>query len=153
MNTYIILKYIHILCAVAALGSNITYALWFAQARKNPGALAFTLQSVKIMDDWFATPAYILLFPTGWWLSSLAGWSLSTPWILSALMLYAALSVIGLGIYTPTLNKQIAIVESAGMITPEFKNNFLRLNTIGIALNLLVLVIIYLMVAKPALWS
>jgi uncharacterized membrane protein len=153
MPLYIILKYIHILSAIAALGVNLTYAVWFARARNKPETLSFTLQTIKIIDDWIATPAYVLLLPSGWWLTSLAGWPLTTPWILSSLILYTVLSIIGLGIYTPTLNKQIVIAESLGPDAPEYKRVSQSSNTTSTGLNLLALVIIFLMVAKPALWS
>jgi uncharacterized membrane protein len=153
MTTYTILKYIHIISAIVALGINLTYPLWFSQAKKKPDALAFILHTVKIIDDWIAVPAYVLLFPSGWWLASLAGWSLTTPWILTALILYIVLPVVGLGIFTPTLKKQIAIAESLGANAPEYKNIAFRSNAISIALNIIVLIIVYLMVAKPALWG
>lgn len=153
MPLYTVLKYIHVLSAIVAFGANITYALWLARAEKNPESLAFTLRTVKIMDDWIATPAYVLLFPTGWWLASLAGWPLTMPWILSALILYAIVSVVGLGVYTPTLKKQIALAESVGPESPEYKKVSFRSNAVGILLNILVLIVIYLMVAKPALWG
>jgi uncharacterized membrane protein len=153
LTLYTFLKYILIVSATVAFGANITYILWFTRARKKPEALTFTLDTVKIIDNWIATPSYILLFPSGWWLTFLAGWTLTTPWILTALILYTALSVTGLGIYTPTLKKQIALAEGPGPNTPEYKKISVRSNTIGIVLNIFVLIIIYLMVAKPALWS
>jgi uncharacterized membrane protein len=153
MSLESILLYLHILSAIAAFGANITYALWLSRAEKNPEALTFSLHTVKIMDDWIANPAYILLFPTGWWLASINHWPLTTPWILSALILYAVLSVVGLAIYSPTLKKQIALAESVGPAAPEYKKISFRSNAIGIMLNILVLIVIYLMVAKPVLWG
>lgn len=153
MTLYIFLKYIHVLSAVIAFGANITYILWLNRVRKAPEAIVFTLRTVKIIDDRLATPAYILLFPSGLWLASLAGWRLTTPWILASLILYAALSIIGLGIYTPALRRQITIAESLGSNAPEYKLILYRSNAIGIFLNILGLMIIYLMIAKPALWG
>ncbi|MBI5965385.1 MAG: DUF2269 family protein [Chloroflexi bacterium] len=153
MSLYAVLKYIHVLSAIAAFGANITYALWLTRAEKNPEALPFALRTVKIMDDWIANPAYILLFPTGWWLASLAGWPLTTPWILTALILYGVLSIVGLAIYSPTLKKQIVLAESAGPTAPEYKKVSFRSNAIGVALNIIVLIVIYLMVVKPNLWG
>ncbi len=153
MSLYATLKYIHILSAIVAFGANITYALWLTRAEKNPASLPFALRTVKIMDDWIANPAYVLLFPTGWWMASIAKWQLTTPWILTALILYAVLSVVGLAIYSPTLKKQIALAESAGPVSLEYKKISFRSNAIGIVLNILVLIVIYLMVAKPALWG
>ena len=153
MSLYAILKYIHILSAIAAFGANITYALWLTRAEKNPEALPFALRTVKIMDDWIANPAYVLLFPTGWWMASLAGWPLTTPWILTALILYGVLSIVGLAVYSPTLKKQIALAESVGPASAEYKKISFRSNVIGMVLNILALSVIYLMVVKPALWS
>ena len=153
MLLYALLKYLHILSAIAAFGANITYALWLTRAEKKPETLAFTLRTVKIMDDWIANPAYVLLFPTGWWMASIANWPLTTPWILSALILYAVLSTVGLAVYSPTLKKQIALAESVGPESHEYKKISFRSNAIGIFLNILVLIVIYLMVAKPGLWS
>ncbi len=153
MSLYAILKYIHVLSAIVAFGANLTYALWLTRAEKNPEALPFALRTVKIMDDWIANPAYVLLFPTGWWMASLAGWPLTTPWILTALILYAVLSFVGLGVYSPTLKKQIALAESTGPASAEYKKISFRSNAIGIVLNILALSVIYLMVAKPALWG
>lgn len=153
MPLYPILKSIHIVAAIVALGANITYAVWFTRAKKNPEALAFTLHTIKAIDDYIATPAYILLLPSGWLLASLAGWSLTLPWIFTSLILYAVVSVIGLGIYTPTLKKQISIAERVGSNAREYKEIAYRSNAIGTALNILVLIIIYLMAAKPILWG
>jgi uncharacterized membrane protein len=153
MIVYDFVKYIHIISAITALGANLTYIIWLNRATKSPEDLSFILRTIKIIDDRIATPAYILLLPSGLWLASLADWSLTKPWILTSLVLYTTLSVIGLGIYSPTLKKQIAIAESQGPDVPEYKEISLRSNAIGIALNILALIIIYLMVAKPALWS
>ncbi len=150
---YILLKYLHILAAIAALGTNLTYLLWINRAKNKPEVLVFTLHTIKIIDDRIATPAYVLLFPSGWWLAALAGWSMTTPWILTALLMYGALSVIGLGIYTPTLSKQIAIAENPGTGTLEYKKISSRSNAISGTLIILVMMILYLMVAKPTLWS
>ncbi len=153
MNLYPILKYIHVLSAITAFGANITYALWLTRSAQKPEHLAFTLRTIKIMDDWIANPAYVLLFPTGWWMASIVGWPLTMPWILTALILYAVVSVVGLGVYTPTLRKQITLAESVGPDAPEYRKIATRSIVIGMVINVLVLIIIFLMVTKPALWS
>lgn len=153
MSLYAILKYVHVLSAIIAFGANITYALWLTRAEKNPEALPFALRTVKIMDDWIANPCYILLFPTGWWLASLAGWPLTMPWILSALILYGVVSVLGLAVYSPILRKQIALAENPGPEAEEYKKMSTRGIVVGVVLNIIVFIIIFLMVTKPALWG
>jgi uncharacterized membrane protein len=153
MNLYTILKYVHVLSAVTAVGANITYALWLARSGPRPDHLPFTLRTIKIMDTWIANPAYILLLPTGYAMTRLAGWSLTTPWILVSLILYGILAAVGLALYSPTLRKQVALAENPGPASPEYKRIAGRSTAIGIILNLLALVIIFFMVAKPALWA
>ena len=36
---YLILKFFHILLAIAAVGANFTYGAWFARANANPHSL------------------------------------------------------------------------------------------------------------------
>jgi len=153
MSLYAILKYVHVLSAIIAFGANITYALWLTRAEKKPEALAFTLRTVKIMDDWIANPCYVLLFPTGWWLASIAKWPLTTPWIMTALILYAVVSVLGIAVYTPILRKQIALAETVGPQTTEYKKVSKRGIVVGTVLNFIVLAIIFLMATKPILWG
>lgn len=153
MTFYTVVKYIHVVIAIVALGANITYAVWFSRANRSPEALVFTLKSVKAIDDYIATPAYVLLFPSGWLLASLADWSLTVPWILASLILYAVVSIVGLGIYSPTLNRQIVTAERVGSNAGEYTTIAFRTNTLGLGLNVLVLIIVYLMVAKPLLWG
>ncbi len=153
MNLYAILKFVHILSAITAFGANLTYALWLTRVANKPEALSFTLRTIKIMDSWIANPAYVLLLPTGLGMAYVANWSLSTPWILTALVLYAVLTTVGLAIYTPTLRKQIQLAETVGPQAAEYRRVSRRSIMFGLLLNVIVLVIIFLMVTKPALWA
>ena len=55
---YNLLKVLHILCAVAAVGSNLTYSVWFARGAKDTRHLAFALGGIRTLDDWVSNPAY-----------------------------------------------------------------------------------------------
>src|SRR5205814_413201 len=99
---YLVLKWLHVLLAIAAVGTNLTYGIWLAHAARSPQALAFTLRGVKVLDDRVANPAYGLLLVTGLALAYLGGWSFRTPWIMIALTLYVIAIVLGLVAYGPT---------------------------------------------------
>ena len=62
---YLLLKWLHVLAAIVALGANLTYGIWIAHASRHPEALSFTLRSIKLIDDRVANPAYGLLLVTG----------------------------------------------------------------------------------------
>lgn len=148
-----ILKWAHILLAIAAVGANITYSVWIQRGMANREALPFALRGIKLIDDRIANPAYGLLLLTGVGMAVVAETSLLTPWLLLSLILWLALIVVGFFGYTPTLRKQIALAESVGADNDEYDSVAWRGTFLGIAAGVIVLVIIFLMVFKPALWG
>jgi uncharacterized membrane protein len=150
---YPILKWLHILSAIVAVGSNITYGVWLARAANRPEVLPFTLRGIKVIDDRLANPSYGLLLVTGLLMVFAVDLPLTTPWLLSALVLYALLVLVGLLLYTPTLRQQIQVVEGQGSDSPEYQSASKRGTLIGILLAILAVAIIFLMVVKPSLWA
>ena len=65
MTWYTLLKFVHVLLAITAVGSNITYAIWNARAAAEPTHAAFALRGVAFIDRRVANPAYGLLLVTG----------------------------------------------------------------------------------------
>jgi uncharacterized membrane protein len=150
---YQIFKYLHILLAITAVGANLTYGVWIARATRDKAALPFTLRGVKLIDDRIANPAYGLLLVTGLVMVFVGDLPLTTPWLALALGLYAVLLALGAAGYTPTLRKQIALAESDGPESAAYLAVARRGTLLGILLAVDVVVIIYLMVMKPALWG
>jgi hypothetical protein len=68
---YNLLKLLHILFAITAVGSNISYGIWQGLAGNDAERQSFVLRSVKFIDDRVANPAYPLLLASG---LTLAGW-------------------------------------------------------------------------------
>ena len=153
MGSYEILKYLHMLLAIAAVGSNLTYGIWLARAAREPGSLAFALKGVKVLDDRIANPAYALLLITGIAMIYVRNIAWTTSWLLVSLILYVGVVVVGLFGYTPVLRRQIAALESGGPDSPEYRALSTRGVRLGALLAVLVLIIVFLMVTKPALWG
>ena len=150
---YPIVKWIHILCAIAALGANLTYFPWFIRVTKNREALVFTLSTIRILDNWIANPAYVLAYITGEIMMRVGGYiHYSTPWMTVSLILYATISVLGIFVYAPMLKKQQKLAETVG---PD-DVRYLRVSRNGIILGMVIviltIVITFLMVNKPPLW-
>jgi len=143
-------KFIHVLLAIVAVGFNASYGIWLARAAKAPQATqSHVLRTIKFLDDRIANPAYGLLLLTG----LLMIFSASIPvrlWIALAIALWLVLIVVGLGVYTPTLRDQIRVLESEGPGSEEYKRLSSRGRTLGIVLGIIVVVIVFLMVTKPA---
>lgn len=147
------LKWLHILAAVTAVGANITYGVWISRGSRHPESLPFTLSGIKLIDDRIANPAYGLLLITGLLMVYVARLSLTQPWLLTALILYALLVLVGLLGYTPTLKRQIRLLESKGATSSGYQAIASRGTVLGILLAILAVAIIFLMVVKPAFWG
>src|SRR5262245_2897964 len=151
LGWYEIIKFFHVVFAVVAVGFNATYGVWLARAAREPEHEAFTLRGVKFLDDRFANPAYALLLVTGLLMVWVGDLGLAQFWIIAALVLYAVAVGLGLFVYTPTLRKQIAVLQASGASSAEFRSLSGRGRTLGIVLGVDVIVIVFLMVTKPTL--
>lgn len=144
------LKIVHILAAIVAVGSNVTYAFWLRWAGRDADRLRFALDGIASLDRRFANPAYVVLLITGVLMVLTGVYRFEQTWIALALVLYVATAVIGAAVYAPTLRRQRAEAErdpaGAAYAAVERRSTLLGLITLGI-----VVVIVVLMVAKPQL--
>lgn len=144
-------KFIHVLLAIVAVGFNASYGIWLARAANAPQATqSHVLRTIKFLDDRFANPAYGLLLITGLFMVFSAGIPFGRLWIALSIGLWFVLVFVGLGVYTPTLRDQIRVLESGGPGSEEYQRLATRGRTVGIVLGVIVVVIVFLMVTKPA---
>ena len=148
---FLIVKFIHILSAIVAVGLNISYAIWILRAQREPAHTGFALKGIKFLDDRIANPAYGVLLLTGLLMVVLLPIPITTLWIVIALVLYAVLLVVAITQYTPTLRNQIKLAEAGDTTSAEFRGLARRGQLLGQTLGLIVLVILAMMVFKPHL--
>ena len=151
MDFYPWLKTLHVLLAIVAVGFNMAYAILIRRASAEPQHLSHVLRTVKFLDDRFANPAYGLLLVVGLAMVWIGDWDITTFWILASLILYLAVLVLGLLVYSPTLRGQIAALDAGGPSSPEYQELTTRGSIVGGILGLLVVVITAMMVVKPTL--
>ena len=145
------LKFVHILAAIVAVGFNASYGIWLARAAAAPQNLSHSLRTIRILDDRFANPAYGLLLLTGLAMVLVGSIPFTTLWIDLGLALWVVLILGGLLVYTPTLRRQIQVLEASGPESAEYRRLDARARVSGIALAVLVVVIVGVMVFKPHL--
>ena len=150
---FLLLKWLHVLSAIVAVGANVTYGIWLTRASRSPDVLPFTLRTIKLIDNRIANPAYGLLLITGLSMTFVLPLPLTPPWLLTALVLYVVLVLVGLLGYTPTLRRQIQVLDSEGSGSSNYQALARRGTMLGMALAVLVTVIVFLMVMKPGLWA
>jgi uncharacterized membrane protein len=151
ITLYEVVKWIHVLLAIIAVGFNASYGIWLARAARAPEHESHVLRGIKILDDRFANPAYVLLLVTGLIMVAISPLEIMTLWILLALGLYAVLVVVGAAVYTPTLRRQIQVLEVEGAGSATYRGLAARGRVVGIVLAVIVVGIVFLMVTKPTL--
>jgi uncharacterized membrane protein len=147
---YLLLKIIHILSAIAALGTNLTYGFLTLKAEREPQHLPFMLHTIRWLDGKFANRSYMLVLFTGLLLVWRTGYSFSTLWIWLSLTLFATIALMGIIFYAPVLRQQIHLAEQNQVHTQAYQSIRLKSMALGITVTSLVIVILVLMVVKPS---
>src|SRR4030088_1970578 len=107
MSLFVVLKFIHIVAAIVAVGMNISYGIWIGRAGNDPTQTGFAVKTIRFIDNRIANPAYGLLLITGLLMVFTLPVPITTLWIVLALVLWLALILVGIFAYTPTLRTQV----------------------------------------------
>src|SRR5438094_8967695 len=101
MSLFVIVKFLHVLLAIIAVGFNATYGVWLARVAREPvPTQSFVLRGIERLDDWFANPAYVLLAVTGVTTVSVGELRFTAFWIARGVVLWAVEHAIALFGYT-----------------------------------------------------
>jgi uncharacterized membrane protein len=146
---YTWVKFFHIVLAIIAVGFNASYGFWISRAAKEPEHQLHVLRGIKIIDDRIANPAYGLLLVTGLVMVKIGHLKLGQFWLLTALIIYGVTALTAIIVYTPTLRKQIQLLEAGKASSQEFARSSRQGTMVGAFLGVLVFAIVFLMVTKP----
>lgn len=153
MNSYLVLKYLHILSGAVLLGTGagIAYFLLTAHLSRNLATLRVVARHVILADWIFTTTAVVVQPVTGVWMMAERGWPLTTPWILWSIALYLAVGACWLPVVVvqyriARLAREAASYESLGA---GYRRAIRLWLALGIPAFAMVLAIYALMVFKP----
>jgi uncharacterized membrane protein len=153
---------LHVLGAVIALGFSLSYGLWVRRGEADgPQGRAFALRTVSWIDRRITTPAFIAQLITGLLLVATIDWDLlRQTWLELSLGIYVLLTVLAITVYAPSFRRQREIAEAiseggaeGSADESEYAAAASKATTWGVIVTGLTLVIVVLMVWKPALWS
>jgi len=141
---------VHVLAAILAVGTNVTYFVWLAVMRSRSGdEQSFALRTIKNLDSRLANPAYFVLPVTGVAMVLVGDLGFTTFWIAVAIGLYVLVGVFAGALFVPALRKLTAIVDGEGPQAAGYAAAARRTTSMGILTMLPVAAILYLMVLKP----
>jgi hypothetical protein len=145
---YNLLKYLHVLLAITAVGSNVTYGVWKTLGAREPAHAPFALKGIAFIDNRVANPAYGGLLITGLLLLAVGQIGLR-GWVIAALILFALLIVIAVGFYSRVVRQQIQVMDAEGVASAAYKRLDAQAMTYGIVSLVIALLIVFVMVVKP----
>lgn len=154
MDSYLLIKLIHILAAVVVMGTGagIAFFMLMAYRSNNPQAIAITTRHV-ILGDWlFTTPAVITQLATGLWLMHRLGYPFQSLWFAAVAGLFVLIGLCWLPVLRIQYRLHALATESVAdnRISPEFTRLMRQWVALGIPAFVAILAILWLMVFKPA---
>ena len=158
MNTYLLIKALHIMSSVLLVGTGFgsAFYMFFVNRTGSVQAIAAVSRLVVRADWWFTTPAVIFQPLSGLWLAHMAGWAWTTPWILTSIALYVIAGLCWLPVVWIQMKMQKIAVESATQGLVALPAAYWRLARIwerlGYPAFIAMVAIYFLMVLKPALF-
>lgn len=150
MDSYLILKLLHIVAAVvvAGTGSGIAFFMWMAHRSGNWQALRITTRHVVLADWLFTAPAVLLQAVTGILLVQKLGWSLSSPWFTWVISLYVFIAACWLPVVVIQYRLR-AICQQEQQQWDELSRLMRTWTLLGVCAFTAIGVIFWLMVFKP----
>ena len=152
--SYIIVKWLHILSSTLLFGTGLgsAFYMFFTSLTRDARATAVVVRYVVIADWVFTTPTIIIQPITGLYLVHLAGFPLESAWLKWTVALYLLAGVC----WIPVVWMQIKMRDMAQLAAsndqslPDLYWTYLRRwVALGIVAFLALVVVFYLMVAKP----
>jgi uncharacterized membrane protein len=156
METYLLLRLLHIVSATILLGTGIGIAFFMAMAHRSGqvATIAAVSRLVVIADSVFTAPAVLLQLATGIALVMHTGLPWSQPWLLWALVLFVLVGACWLPVVWIQWRISRVAAEAVALGAP-LGRGYHRLMRWWFALGwpafAAVLAIVWLMVRKPAL--
>jgi len=160
INAYNLSLFVHVTAVVVGLGSTFAEALFFPVAMKlNPRHLPLVHRLQLAINQYFATPALLLIILTGIYQVLDADYSFGDPWISGSFAIAIAIGALNGAYFIPEDRKLGPMVErevaAAGdgevTLSPEYQARAKRQGMAGALTGVLVVTAIFLMVTKPGL--
>lgn len=153
---YVIAKWLHILSSTLLFGTGIGTAFFMFVANRTGDvrAIAVVTRYVVIADTIFTLPTVIFQPLSGYMLMQLAGIPLLTEWVWKSFALYGVAGLCWLPVVWIQLQMRNMAIETAITGAPMLPARYWRYERVWVVLGIpaftALVIVFYLMVAKPA---
>lgn len=153
--TYLVAKWLHILSSTVLFGTGIgsAYYMFFA-SRTNDARIAAHVVKQVVIADWLFTTTTIILQPlSGLWLAHIAQFPLTSRWLLWSIVLYFVAGACWLPVVAIQIRMRRLAEAAAARNQPlpaEYRRYLTTWTALGVPAFVALVVVFWLMVAKPA---
>lgn len=158
MNTYFLLKTLHILSSTLLFGTGLgtAFFLWFTHRSGQLPAIGMATRLTVRADLLFTTPAVIVQPLSGYLLMRRLGFDWHAPWLQAAAALYLLAGACWLPVVWlqwRARNLAAAALRDGTALPPAYHRCMRAWFALGWPAFLAVIATFWLMVAKPPLWG
>ena len=154
VTAYNVSVFIHVTAVVVGFGATFAESVLFPVAMKlDRRHLPYVHQVQLTINRYFANPALLVIILTGFYQVSKGNWSLGDFWISATLVIAIAIGAINGAYFIPADRRLGAMVtrelEAGGDLSEEYQRRARAEGIMGAVTGLLIIIAIFLMVAKP----
>ena len=157
MDAYTLWKTAHVISAAVVFGTGlgIAFFAWFGYRRAMKigeiDGLRSVLRFTVIADACFTAPAVVFQFISGLVLMQLNSWPISSLWSIATLVLFGLIGALWLPVVAiqMSMSREAQRVASVNDLSARFHRRFVLWFVLGVPAFAMVVMIFYLMVAKP----
>ena len=151
---YVIVKWLHILSSTLLFGTGLgsAFYMFFASRTRDPRVIATVVRYVVIADWLFTTPTILIQPLTGFYLLRLLGMPLTSKWVLGSVVLYIVAGAAWLPVVWMQIRMRDMAQAACASNAPLAERYWQYLRcwvALGVVAFVALVVVFYLMVAKP----
>jgi len=154
MNWYLSVKWLHIVSSTVLFGTGFGIAFFFVRAQRtgNSTIIASVGRDVVLADTVFTATAVIVQPASGVALALMAGYPLSSPWLMLSIALYVLVGACWLPVVWLQMRMRdlaVSATAASSALPSQYHQYYRWWFALGWPAFIGVLAIFYLMVAKP----
>jgi uncharacterized membrane protein len=160
VTSYDFSLFLHITAVMVGFGATFAESIMFPVALKmSPRHLPYVHRLQLTINQWFATPALVVVLATGFYQVAEGNWELGDFWISGTLVIVIAIGGV-LGAYFIPADRRLGPmvqreIDAAGdgeiALSPEYRRQSMMEGVVGTIVGILLVMAIFLMVTKPGL--
>ncbi len=151
---YVIVKWVHIVSSTLLFGTGLgsAFYMFFTSRTRDPNVVSVVVRYVVIADWLFTTPTIIVQPASGFYLAHRAGFQLTSLWLMWSIGLFLLAGAAWLPVVWIQIRMRDMAREAAHSMTPLPARYWIFLRfwvALGIVAFVALLIVFFLMVAKP----